>query len=51
MGVAKAYSGSIFAGCPSGCVAALKTIEIIYHDDFLSKVSKGGAEDYEGVGR
>ena len=42
MGVAKAYSGSTFAGCPSGCAAALKTIEIIYRDNLLSKVSMRG---------
>lgn len=44
MGVAKAYSGSTFAGCPSGCAAALKTIEIIYRDNLLPKVSRRGEE-------
>jgi 4-aminobutyrate aminotransferase-like enzyme len=44
MGPVKAYSGSTFAGSPAGCAAALKTIEIIYRDNILDKVSKNGEE-------
>jgi len=44
MGITKAYSGSTFAGSPAGCAAALKTIEIIYRDNLLDRVTKLGEE-------
>ncbi len=44
MGITKAYSGSTFAGSPAGCAAALKTIEIIYRDKLLDRVTKLGDE-------
>jgi len=43
-GEKRAYSGSTFAGCPAGCAAALKTIEIIYRDNLLDYVSRMGEE-------
>ena len=43
-GEKRAYSGSTFAGCPAGCAAALKTIEIIYRDNLLDYVSRIGEE-------
>lgn len=43
-GSERAYSGSTFAGSPAGCAAALKTIEIIYRDNLLEKVTKYGEE-------
>ncbi len=43
-GPQRAYSGSTFAGSPAGCAAALKTIEIIYRDNLLEKVSRYGEE-------
>jgi len=39
-----AFSGSTFAGCPAGCAAALKTIEIIYRDNLLERTTKLGEE-------
>ncbi len=44
MGTTKAYSGSTFAGSPAGCAAALKTIEIIYRDKLLDRVTRLGDE-------